>query len=125
VARDGVEAVLRERLASLYPSMRWARRAGDRLDFHRAATEFPVWAPDAGPELDRLLTAMRAHIAELEQRTSRAGDEVDRVRHELDTTRKELAATETHLAAVRGTRTFRIQQRVARVVERIRKRATR
>ena len=49
-ARTGVEAVLRERIASLYPSVRWARRAGDRFDFQRAAVDFPIWAPDSEPE---------------------------------------------------------------------------
>ena len=45
LARDGVETVLRERLTSLYPSVRWARRAGTCTGWWRVRLSWrPAWA---------------------------------------------------------------------------------
>jgi hypothetical protein len=114
LARDGVEAVLRDRLASLYPSVRWARRAGDRQDWLRGALPFPVWAPDVGPELDDLLNAMKAHVDTLTERLSMSEEHAAGLERALDEAR-------TELDAIRTTRTFRAQQRMAAIRQRARR----
>jgi glycosyltransferase involved in cell wall biosynthesis len=117
-AATTTEQLLRDRIASLYPSIRWARRAGDRFDWQRAAVSFPVWAPDVGPELDALLSGMKLEIEQCRERVAEAEASAARSTDERDALRAHVDAVDAELEALKATRTFRARRHVLRVLRR-------
>jgi glycosyltransferase involved in cell wall biosynthesis len=117
-ASTSTEQLLRERMAAFYPSIRWARRAGDRFDWQRAALEFPVWAPDIEPDLEVLLAGMKHELDERRRDADQARAHAWQIAHDADRVGAHAEAVETELAAIRATRTFRVQQRLARLLRR-------
>jgi glycosyltransferase involved in cell wall biosynthesis len=112
---SSTEQLLREHIASLYPSIRWARRAGDRFDWQRAALEFPVWAPDVDPDFEVLLAGMKLELDRQRQSAADSRADVERLTGEVEVLRKHADAIETELAALQATRTVRAQQLLARL----------
>ncbi len=62
VGRSSGEELIRSRFAGFYPSLRRWHRVPDNVDWGRASTPFPVWAPDVDDELPVVLSAMAQEV---------------------------------------------------------------
>ena len=129
----GREALLRNRFAGFYPSLRWWHRAPDLVDWHHAADPFPVWAPDVDEELPVLLSGLAGQLeaaraagraadvdaasTRAEAEAARAGEEAARADAEAAQNEADAARADAETARVAGARCAGELERARRVAD--------